>query len=103
MHQQNIFFFKTTRSILTKLDTKHPCEVFVCLNEGSRPLLRNSKNTLTNFKNLLLQNHWAKIGTKHPWMIWKQCFTDKDHSIFKRRYLVFLLPNRGYDIIISAF
>ena len=39
----------------------------VCPNEGPRPFPRGdknkiAKNTLTNFRNLLLHNHWANEG-----------------------------------------
>ena len=53
----------------TKLGTKHPWVkgTPVCLNEGFRPFPRGdnneiANNTLSNLKNLLLQNHWTNFN-----------------------------------------
>ena len=51
----------------------------------------DSENTLTKFKNLLLQNHPATFNQsfwKLPYVKDPQGFTNKDHSILKMRYLL---------------
>ena len=53
----------------------------VCSNEGHRQFLPNSENTPTNFKNLLLQNHWAYFNqTRH-----KSYLDERDSILFKMK------------------
>ena len=67
------FFSKTTLPILSKLGTTHSLVIGMklCSNEETYPFPtdNNSKNTLTTFKILLLQSHWAHFNqTYHnPW------------------------------------
>ena len=79
IHKQNLkIFSRTTGQISTKLSPKHLfVKRFWFLQTKSHTffkgeIIRNSENTLTKLKNLLLQNHWAdfnKSWHKHPWMI----------------------------------
>ena len=85
IHWRNlkIFISRITGLISMKLDTQHPRMIwFQVCSKLTTPLykekyLRNSKNTLEKFFNLLLQNYWANfnyakmlchLGTKHPWV-----------------------------------
>ena len=83
IHLQN-FNQKKHTSISTKLATMHPWVKGhqVCSNEGPCPFPSGdyyeiAKNILTNFKNLLLQNHWANFNQS-----WHKAF---DSSLFKWR------------------
>ena len=56
----------------------------ICSNEGSRIFPRGvnktySENTLTKFKNLLLQNHWANFN--QTWH--KASLSEGDSNLFK--------------------
>ena len=59
-------FSSSSGQISTKLGTKHPWGkgIQFSSNEGPRPFPRgdNYENKLTNFKNLLLQNHCANFN-----------------------------------------
>ena len=59
-------FIRTTVPISTKLGTNHLWVkgIQVCSNKRPCPFQRgdNCENTLTNFKNLLLKNHWANFN-----------------------------------------
>jgi hypothetical protein len=59
-------FCRTSGPIPVKLDINHPWVkgILNCSNKGPSPLQRgdNHKNGVGSFKNLLVQNHGARIG-----------------------------------------
>ena len=68
--------------------------------------LRNIKNTLTKFKNLLLQNHWANfphIVTMHPWVKGIQVCSNEGPRPFPRGddYKLAKIHWRNLKIVIS--
>ena len=64
------------------------------------------RNTLTKFKNLLLQNEpiSTKLGTKHPWMMGIQvCLNEEPINSNKVNNVFFSSLYQRYDIIICAY
>ena len=82
----HIFFFsRTTQEISNKLVTKHPLVkgIQVYTNEGPSAFQRGNneiaKIRWQNFKNLLLENHWANFN--QTWH--KTSLGEEDSSLFK--------------------
>ena len=86
-----IFSSRNTEPIWTKLGTKHPWMkgIQVCSNEGPRLFPRGDNYEIVkihwrNWKNLLLQNHWANLNQtwhKASWVKGIQVCSNEEPAI----------------------
>ena len=88
-----ISFFRPTEPISTKLGTKHPWKKGMKFVQTKGPpfskgryKLRNSENTLKNFKNIFIsRTTWpTKLGTKHSWVNGIQLCSNVSKARYKR-------------------
>ena len=94
-----ILFSRTKGQISTKFGTKHSwvVEIQVCSNKGPRLLSRGSNYKIpkTRQQNSKIFSratgpNSTKLGSKHPLLKETQGFTNKNHSILKKKIMFFL-------------
>ena len=95
-----ILFSRTTGPISNKHGTKHPWVKGIqdCSNKRSRIFPKGDNHEIAkiywrNLKTKIFittEPISTKLGTKHPLMKGTQGFTNKDHSVIKRRWSFFL-------------
>ena len=100
---QMIFFSRTTGPNSTKHCTKHPWveRIHVCSNKGPHPFQRVDNyeiaNTLTDFENLLLQNHWTNFN-----QTWHKASLKKgegNSSLFQRKATRYKQGGDNYEMV----